>query len=86
MNMSDANRNDLPLQPEPRLTPSGFGRDCTVGDKLQLRCLRKAVGEYFFARRGARQMLEIGRNLLQSSPRFGTQGRHGSSRHALVRQ
>ncbi len=64
---------DLSPDAEPRVKPPGFGKDCTVGDKLQLRCLRKAIGEYFFARKGAREMVAFRRQLLRSNPTLSRQ-------------
>lgn len=68
MNNKEVDQPVLPTQPQPRLKPPGFGQDCTVGDKLRLRCLRKAVGEYFYARRSARELVALRRQLLRSSP------------------
>ncbi len=62
---------DVPLQAGPRATATGFGQDCTVGEKLQLRCFWQAVGEYLYARRGARQMLALRHQLIKSNPELG---------------
>jgi len=68
MNTDGVQKPALPTEPEPRLKPPGFGQDCTVGDKLRLQCLWMAIGEYFYARQGARQMVALRSQLLQSSP------------------
>lgn len=54
--------------PRPQLAPAAFGRDCTVGDRLQVKCLWRAVGEYFYARRGARRLLALRRQVLLAAP------------------
>lgn len=59
---------NISQDPKPRLKPPAFGQDCTVGDRVRLRCLRKALGEYVFARKGTRKLVAFRRQLLISSP------------------
>jgi hypothetical protein len=72
MNESSANDHHLDNASQrgsrPRMTPPAFGRDCTVGDRLQLRCLWRAIGEYLYARRGARQLETLRSQMLHSDP------------------
>lgn len=65
---SSSSTKDPPAGSGPRLTPPAFGRDCTVGDRLQLRCLWRAVGEYMYARHGARRLRVLRRNILHEHP------------------
>lgn len=60
-----AGRQDDPQQ---RLAPPAFGRDCTVGDRLQLKCLWRAIDEYFYARRGARRLQTLRQKVLIAAP------------------
>ena len=71
MNKTLSADRDHPQGPEPRLKPPGFGQDCAVGDKLQLRCLAKAIGEYLYARRGAREMWAICQQVVKTNPGLG---------------